>query len=68
MVVLPLVVVVVGGLGSARGALAGAMLIGVVQNVGTAVVPQLAPFLVFGTMAVVLVLWPQGLLHGREAR
>jgi branched-chain amino acid transport system permease protein len=68
VLLIALVVVVVGGLGSARGALAGAMLIGVVQNLGTALVPQLAPFLVFGTMAAVLVLWPQGLLQARVAR
>jgi branched-chain amino acid transport system permease protein len=68
VLLIALVVVVVGGLGSARGAVAAALLIGIVQNAGTTFVPQLTPFLVFGTMAIVLVAFPQGLIHGRSAQ
>jgi branched-chain amino acid transport system permease protein len=57
-----LVVVVVGGMGSTRGSLIGALLIGQVQTLGTALAPALAPFLVFGAMALVLSVRPTGML------
>jgi branched-chain amino acid transport system permease protein len=62
VLVLSLVVVVVGGLGSVTGALLGALLIGQVQTLGVAVVPEYAPFLLFGTMLVVLAVRPAGLV------
>jgi branched-chain amino acid transport system permease protein len=61
VLVLSLVVVVVGGLGSVTGALLGALLIGQVQTLGVALVPDYAPFLLFGTMLVVLAVRPAGL-------
>lgn len=62
VLVLSLVVVVIGGLGSVRGALLGALLIGQVQTLGVAVLPQYAPFLLFGAMLLVLAVRPQGLV------
>lgn len=62
VLVLSLVVVVVGGLGSVPGALLGALLIGQVQTLGVALVPDYAPFLLFGTMLVVLAVRPAGLV------
>lgn len=61
VLVLSLVVVVVGGLGSVTGALLGALLIGEVQTLGVALLPEYASFLLFGAMLVVLVLRPAGL-------
>jgi branched-chain amino acid transport system permease protein len=61
VLILALVVVVIGGLGSIRGALIGALLIGQVESLGRALLPEGAPFLLFGTMAVVLLLRPTGL-------
>jgi branched-chain amino acid transport system permease protein len=61
VLILALVVVVIGGLGSIRGALVGALLIGQVESLGRALLPEAAPFLVFGTMALVLLLRPTGL-------
>jgi branched-chain amino acid transport system permease protein len=61
VLILALVVVVIGGLGSIRGALIGAVLIGQVESLGRAHLPEAAPFLVFGTMALVLLLRPTGL-------
>jgi branched-chain amino acid transport system permease protein len=61
VLILALVVVVIGGLGSIRGALVGALLIGQVESLGRALLPDAAPFLVFGTMALVLLLRPTGL-------
>ena len=61
ILLLALVVVVIGGLGSIKGALVGALLIGQVESLGRALLPEAAPFLVFGTMALVLLLRPTGL-------
>lgn len=63
--ILALIVVVVGGLGSVRGALVGALLIGQVQALGVALLPELAAFLLFGAMAAVLLVRPAGLFGGR---
>lgn len=65
VLVLSLVVVVIGGLGSVRGALIGALIIGQVQTLGVAVMPTYSAFLLFGAMLVVLVWRPEGL--GRKA-
>lgn len=62
VLVLSLVVVVIGGLGSVRGALLGGLLIGQVQTLGVSLLPDLAPFLLFGAMLAVLVLRPAGLV------
>jgi branched-chain amino acid transport system permease protein len=67
VLVLSLVVIVIGGLGSVRGALLGALLIGQVQTLGVAVVPAYAPFLLFGAMLLVLALRPQGLFAPARA-
>lgn len=56
-----LVVIIVGGIGSLRGAFISALLLGQLLSFGTAWMPQMAMFLVFVPMAVVLALRPQGL-------
>lgn len=58
---LGLVVVIIGGLGSVSGALVGALIIGQVEVLGVSLLPTYASFLVFGAMALVLLLRPQGL-------
>ena len=67
VLILGLVVVVLGGLGSVPGAFLGAMVIGQVEVLGVSLLPRYASFLVFGTMAVVLLLRPTGML-GRAGR
>jgi branched-chain amino acid transport system permease protein len=62
VLLLGLVVVVLGGLGSVSGALVGALIIGQIEVLGVSLVPSYASFLVFGAMALVLLLRPQGLL------
>ena len=61
VLILALIVVVIGGLGSIRGAFLGALLIGQVRSLGVALVPELASFLLFGAMALVLLFRPEGL-------
>lgn len=65
VLLLALVVVVVGGLGSIRGAVLGAILVGEVQTLGVALLPGQASFLLFGAMALVLLLKPAGLLPAK---
>jgi branched-chain amino acid transport system permease protein len=65
VLLLALVVVVIGGLGSVRGALLGAGLIGQVQALGTTLLPEYASFLIFAAMGLVLLLRPAGLLPAR---
>jgi branched-chain amino acid transport system permease protein len=56
------VVVVVGGMGSVTGAFVAALLIGVLQAFGIALLPKATLVLAFVVMAVVLILRPNGLL------
>ncbi len=62
IVVETFVVVVMGGLGSVGGAFVASLLIGFIHVLGVAFFPQATLVLVFLTMAVVLVLRPQGLM------
>jgi branched-chain amino acid transport system permease protein len=55
------VVVVIGGIGSIRGALLAALLIGVVDTFGKVLVPQAAGVLVYVLMALILLWKPDGL-------
>jgi branched-chain amino acid transport system permease protein len=55
------VVVVIGGIGSVRGALIAALLVGLVDTFGKVLVPQVAGMLVYILMAVVLLWKPEGL-------
>ena len=61
------VVVVVGGLGSLPGAYLAALLIGLLQAFGVALLPKVTLVLVFLVMAVVLVARPNGLLGRPQA-
>lgn len=64
------IVIVVGGMGSLRGAFVGSLLIGEADTFGNAYMPQLALFLIYLVMAIVLLVRPQGLFgikHGLAA-
>jgi len=54
-------VVIIGGLGSLHGALAGSLLVGLVDNFGKALFPELSYFTLFLPMALVLAIRPTGL-------
>ncbi|MBH1965760.1 MAG: branched-chain amino acid ABC transporter permease [Comamonadaceae bacterium] len=55
------VVVVIGGIGSVRGALIAAILVGLVDTFGKVLLPQVAGMLVYMLMAAVLLWKPEGL-------
>lgn len=62
-----LIIVVLGGLGSVGGAFVAALAVGQVHTLGVALAPQWAPYLLFGAMAVALLIRkpPPLLLGGR---
>jgi branched-chain amino acid transport system permease protein len=57
------VVVVIGGIGSVKGALVAALLIGLADTFGQVYVPELAGMVVYLLMAAVLVFRPEGLFR-----
>ncbi|MFD1599576.1 ABC transporter permease [Halobellus rarus] len=62
------VIVVLGGLGSFRGAVAGGLLVGIVQSAVTTFVPQVQGVVVFLLMIGVLLVRPEGLFGGTSER
>jgi len=61
MLPLALVVVILGGSGSLLGSMVGSLVIGFIYNFGQALLPELAYFVLFLPMLLVLLLRPQGL-------
>jgi branched-chain amino acid transport system permease protein len=59
------VVIVLGGIGSLSGALAGSLLLGLVDAFGKQFFPSYAAFLVYAAMIAVLIARPQGLVRTR---
>ena len=57
-----MIVLVIGGIGSIQGALAGALVIGIIDAFGKALFPDLAMFLMYSVMIIVLLVRPSGLL------
>ncbi len=61
VLIVSFVVVVIGGIGSVRGALVAALLIGVADTFGQVLVPQIAGMTAYLLMAAVLLWRPEGL-------
>lgn len=61
VLLLALVVVIVGGLGSLKGAFVAALLIGLLDNFGKSQFPELSQFTIFAPMAIILAMRPTGL-------
>jgi branched-chain amino acid transport system permease protein len=61
IIIISFVVVVIGGVGSVKGAFFGALLIGLAETFGRVLLPQFSSFLVYAIMAAVLLWRPQGL-------
>lgn len=62
MLMMALVVVIIGGLGTIKGAFLGSLLIGFVEVFAKVWLPEASLFVVFVAMAVVLLLKPKGIL------
>jgi branched-chain amino acid transport system permease protein len=65
ILLLAFVVVIVGGLGSLKGAFVGGLLVGCLDNFGKVLFPELAYFTMFAPMALILALRPAGLFGAR---
>jgi branched-chain amino acid transport system permease protein len=61
VLIISFVVVVIGGIGSVKGALVAALLIGLADTFGSVLVPQIAGMVVYLLMAAVLLWRPQGI-------
>ena len=65
ILLLALVTLIIGGEGSLLGAFVGSILVGMMDNFGRSLFPELSLFMVFAPMAVILAVRPQG-LFGRK--
>jgi branched-chain amino acid transport system permease protein len=65
ILVLALVVVIVGGLGSLEGAVLGGIVVGLLDAYGRWLAPDFSYFVLFGPMAILLLFRPTG-LFGKE--
>ncbi len=57
-----LAVVIIGGLGSLKGAVLGVIIVGLIDSFAKALIPELSFFTLFAPMAIILVVRPRGLL------
>lgn len=60
-----LIVIVIGGLGSLKGAVAGSLIFGFVQTFGAVLLPTFSSVLIYALLAAVLVTRPEGLLPAK---
>jgi branched-chain amino acid transport system permease protein len=68
VIVLAFAVVAIGGMGSIEGALVGALIVGVCRAAAVHLMPQIELFVIYGVMAVVLVVRPYGLFVRAQPR
>lgn len=61
ILLLAFVVVILGGMGSLKGAFIGSLVVGLIDSFSKALLPELAPFTIFAPMAIILVVRPSGL-------
>ncbi len=66
ILIISFVVVVIGGIGSVKGAFVGAMIVGLADTFGKVLFPEFAAMSVYATMALILMWRPQG-LFGRAS-
>ena len=65
VLLLAFVVVIIGGLGSLKGAFVGAIIVGLLDSLGKTLIPDFALFTLFVPMALILVFRPNGLMGGK---
>jgi branched-chain amino acid transport system permease protein len=66
IIILVLIVVVVGGLGSLKGVIVGSLLVGFADTFGKILLPQFAMMMIYLVMALVLIFRPSGLMPARR--
>jgi branched-chain amino acid transport system permease protein len=67
VLLLAIVCVILGGLGSLRGAFLAAIIVGLLDTAGRTLFPQFSLFAIFAPMAIMLVVRPTGLLGRARA-
>jgi branched-chain amino acid transport system permease protein len=68
VIVLAFAVVAIGGMGSIEGALVGALIVGICRAAAVHLAPQIELFVIYGVMALVLVVRPYGLFVRAQPR
>ena len=68
VIVLAFAVVAIGGMGSIEGALVGALIFGLCRAAAVHLAPQIELFVIYGVMALVLVIRPYGLFVRAQPR
>ncbi len=68
VIVLAFAVVAIGGMGSMEGALVGALIVGICRAAAVHLVPQIELFVIYGVMAMVLIVRPHGLFSRAQPR
>ena len=68
VIVLAFAVVAIGGMGSIEGALIGALIVGICRATAVHLFPQVELFVIYGVMALVLVVRPYGLFVRAQPR
>ena len=68
VIVLAFAVVAIGGMGSIEGALVGALIVGICRAAAVHLVPQIELFVIYGVMALVLMIRPYGLFVRAQPR
>lgn len=66
ILILVLIVVVVGGMGSLKGAILGSLLIGMADTFGKILLPKFSSFAIYVLLAVILLARPGGLIPARR--
>ena len=59
--------VIIGGLGSVRGAFAASLLLGVVQNLGNVLLPNVPGLAIYVALTAFLIWWPNGIVPPKGA-
>ena len=65
ILIISFVVIVIGGIGSVKGAFIGAMLVGLADTFGKILLPEFSAMVIYALMALILLWRPQG-LFGRQ--
>jgi len=66
ILLLALVIVIIGGVGSLKGAFFGSLFVGLIDNFGKALFPELSLFTIFAPMAIILAIRPSGIFGKTE--